>query len=256
MVNDLAMSGAQPIGLSVALILEEGFVIRDLERILDSMAASARAVGVPIVTGDTKVVARGAADEIFINTSGIGIVPDGIHVSSAFGRPGDRVIVSGPLGEHGVTILAQRAGLDISVGCRSDTASLAGLVADMLAAYPGIHSLRDPTRGGLAATLNELAEQSRVSIEVEEEHLPVSEGVENACELLGLEPLNLANEGVLVALVPEEGVDAVLEAMHRQPVASKARGGGCCSARSPDSDYAHTHRRPSDGPHAERCAIA
>jgi hydrogenase expression/formation protein HypE len=187
------------------------------------MAASARAVGVSVVTGDTKVVARGAADKIFITTSGVGIVPEGVHLSSSFGRPGDRVLVSGPLGEHGVTILAARAGLDIAVSCRSDTAPLAGLVVDMLDAYRGIHSLRDPTRGGLAATLNELAEQSKVSIEIDEERLPVSEGVENACELLGLDPLHLANEGVLVALVPEEGVDRVLEVMHRRPIASAAR---------------------------------
>lgn len=222
-VNDLAMSGARPLGLSAAFVLEEGFPMADFERIVESMAAAARAAEVSIVTGDTKVVPHGAADKIFITTAGVGLVPTGLGLSASGGRPGDRVIVSGRIGEHGVAILTQRAGLSLSTPCRTDSAPLASLVACMLVAFPRVHSLRDPTRGGLAATLNEFAEQAGVRIEIDESALPISTGVEAASELLGFDPLQLANEGVLVALVPEEGVAPVLSAMRGHPAGTGAR---------------------------------
>lgn len=222
-INDLAMSGARPIALSAGLILEEGLPLSDLERIVASMASAAKHAGVPIVTGDTKVVARGAADKIFINTAGIGVVPEGVDVSGHHGRPGDQVILSGPIAEHGIAILSTRAGLSFASSCRSDTAPLAGLVADMLAASKAIHSLRDPTRGGLAATLNELASQSGVRIDVDESAVPVSEGAASACEILGIDPLHLANEGVLVAVVPEHDTARVLDAMRANPHGRQAR---------------------------------
>ena len=209
-INDLAMSGARPIALSSALILEEGLPIADLERVVASMAQAAREAGVPIVTGDTKVVARGAADKLFINTAGIGVIPPGIQVSGHNGQPGDTVIVSGPIAEHGVTILAARAGLNFGSSCKSDTAPLAGLVAAMLDTCPWLHTLRDPTRGGLASTLNEIAEQSGVRIELEEAAIPITESAAAACELLGIDPMHLANEGVLVALVPSDDAARVL----------------------------------------------
>lgn len=221
-INDLAMSGARPIALSAGLILEEGLPIADLERIVASMAKAAAHAGVSIVTGDTKVVARGAADKLFINTAGIGVVPDGVDISGHHGRPGDLVIVSGPIAEHGVAILSTRAGLSFASSCRSDTAPLAGLVAAMIAVCPGIHSLRDPTRGGLAATLNELASQSAVRIDVNEIAIPISEAASNACEILGIDPLHLANEGILVALVPEQDAPGVLDAMRSHEYARRA----------------------------------
>ncbi len=222
-INDLAMAGARPVALSAGLILEEGLPLADLERIVASMAKAAANAGVPIATGDTKVVARGAADKIFINTAGIGLVPDGVDVSGHHGRAGDCVILSGPIAEHGVAILSTRAGLSFASSCRSDSAPLAGLVADMLAACPSIHSLRDPTRGGLAATLNELASQSHVRIDIDETAIPVSEAAASACEILGIDPLHLANEGVLVALVPEPGAVAVVDTMRAHPYGRQAR---------------------------------
>ena len=222
-VNDIAMGGAKPLFLSAGLILEEGLPMADLERILQSTAEATEKAQVSIVTGDTKVVAHGAADKIFINTAGVGLIPKGVVVSGHRGEVGDRVLISGPIGEHGIAVMAQRSDLDFVASCKSDTAPLAGLVGQMLNAYQGIHSLRDPTRGGLAATLNELAEQSGVRIEVEESAIPVTESVESACELLGLDPLHLANEGVLVALVPAEGATLVLDAMRNHPLGQKAQ---------------------------------
>jgi len=222
-VNDLAMGGAKPLFLSAGLILEEGLPIADLKRIMHSMAEATKKAKVHIVTGDTKVVAHGAADKIFINTSGVGLIPEGVALSGHRGEVGDRVLISSPIGEHGIAVMAQRSGLDFVASCKSDTAPLADLVAQMLHAYQGIHSLRDPTRGGLAATLNELAEQSGVRIEVEESAIPITESVESACELLGLDPLHLANEGVLVALVPAEGANLVLDAMRNHPLGQKAQ---------------------------------
>jgi hydrogenase expression/formation protein HypE len=212
-INDLAMVGAQPLHLTTGFILEEGLPLADLERIVASMALSAKEAGVTIVAGDTKVVDRGSADQIFINTAGVGIVPRGIEIGGANARPGDVVMVNGPLGMHGLTIMSQREGLRFSFPLQSDCAPLNGLVAAMLEADQRVHCLRDPTRGGLATTLNELAAQSQVGIEIEETHIPIPESVRAGCELLGLDPLYVANEGKLVAIVPPEAEISVLEAM-------------------------------------------
>lgn len=222
-VNDLAMGGARPLFLSAALILEEGLPLDDLRTIVESMARAAERAGVQIVTGDTKVVARGAADKLFINTAGIGVIPEGVNVSGHNARPGDSVILSGPIGAHGIAVLSHRRGMQFATSCKSDTAPLGHLVADMLGAYRGIHTLRDPTRGGLAATLNEIAEQSSVRLELDEACIEVPEAVASACEVLGFDPLQLANEGVLIAVVPPEGVDAVLGAMRAHPLGARAR---------------------------------
>ncbi|MBC7263005.1 MAG: hydrogenase expression/formation protein HypE [Chloroflexi bacterium] len=213
-VNDLAMVGAQPLYLTAGFILEEGLPLVDLERVVVSMAQTAREAGVEIIAGDTKVVDRGSADSLFINTAGIGVLPAGISISGANAQPGDVVILSGPIGAHGLAILSQREGLRFSFPLNSDCAPLNGLVDAMLKADARIHCLRDPTRGGLATTLNELATQSQVGIEIEEACIPVPEGVKAACELLGLDPLYVANEGKLVAIVPPPAEDSVLAAMH------------------------------------------
>ncbi len=212
-VNDLSMSGATPLYLSTGYIVEEGLPLAELERVAASMAETARRAGVRIVAGDTKVVDRGSADKLFINTAGVGVVPDGVHISGANARPGDAVLLSGTIGDHGMAIMTQREGLRFTSPLRSDCAPLNGLVADMLAVSPHIRCLRDPTRGGLASTLNELATQSGVGIAIEEARIPVREAVRGACELLGLDPLYVANEGKLVAVVPPEDADAVLAAM-------------------------------------------
>ncbi len=216
-VNDLAMCGARPRWLSAGFILEEGFPLADLERIADSMAAAAREAGVQIVTGDTKVVPRGAADGVFINTAGIGLVPQGVRLGGGQARDGDVVLVSGFLGDHGMTILTQREGLELGSGLCSDAAPLNYLVERLLGEAPGTRVLRDPTRGGLGATLNEIAAQSGVEIELEEECLPLRPAVRGACELLGLDPLYLANEGKLLAVVPEEQAEAALAALRGHP---------------------------------------
>ena len=213
-VNDLAMCGAVPRYLSCALIVEEGFETADLAVILDSMRRAADLAGVQIVTGDTKVVPKGAADKLFINTSGIGQIADGIRVGSHLARPGDRVIVSGSLADHGMTILTQREGLSFDSPIQSDSACLNHLVAEMLATCPGIHVLRDPTRGGLATALNEIASQSQVGIRIREEALPVTAAVAGVCELLGFDPLCVANEGKLIAFVEQKHAEAVLAVMH------------------------------------------
>lgn len=212
-VNDLSMSGAQPLYLSAGFIIEEGFLFSDLQRIVESMQRTAAEAGVTIITGDTKVVNRGAADGVFINTAGIGRVPPGIHISGHNARPGDKVLISGTIGDHGVAILSAREGLEFSTALMSDCAALNHLVKKLIAASPHIHCLRDPTRGGLSSTLNELARQSGVGIWVEEKRIPVKEEVRGACELLGFEPWNLANEGKLVAIVSAEAAGAILEAM-------------------------------------------
>ncbi|MFH1650804.1 MAG: hydrogenase expression/formation protein HypE [Chloroflexota bacterium] len=214
-VNDLAMCGAKPLYLSLALIIEEGLPVKDLERVLASIRKTADAAGVKIVTGDTKVVNRGSADRIFINTAGIGVVPEGVHVSGSQARPGDRVILSGGIGEHGIAIMSRREGLEFSVPVASDCAPLNGLVAAMLKAAPDIRCLRDPTRGGLAGTLNEFAGQSNAGIRIVEAEIPVKESILAACDLLGLDPLYVANEGKLVAVVPPAKAEAVLAAMRR-----------------------------------------
>jgi hydrogenase expression/formation protein HypE len=214
-VNDLAMVGAQPRYLSAGWIIEEGLPIADLERIADSMAAAAQEAGVQVVAGDTKVVNRGGADKLFINTAGIGFLPAARRISGDAARPGDVVILSGTMGDHGIAVMSQREGLSFSSALKSDCAPLNGLVEAMLAAGE-IHVLRDPTRGGVATTLNELAAQSKVGIEIEEERLPVRQEVRGACEMLGLDPLYVANEGKLLALLPERDVERVLQVMRAQ----------------------------------------
>ena len=221
-INDVAMSGAKPLYLSAGFILEEGFPLADLKRIVDSMAAAARDAGVPIVTGDTKVVERGKADGVFINTTGIGIVPEGIHISGELAQPGDRILVSGFMGDHGVAIMSQRENLTFSSPILSDTAALHELVAAMVAAVPDIHCLRDPTRGGVATTLNELARQSGVGMIIQENALPVREAVSATCEFLGLDPLYVANEGKLVAICSAHDAPRLLETMQNHPLGRDA----------------------------------
>ncbi|NWF53562.1 MAG: hydrogenase expression/formation protein HypE [Syntrophaceae bacterium] len=221
-VNDLSMSGAQPLYLSVGFIIEEGFSLPDLKRIVESMQRTADEAGVAIITGDTKVVNRGAADGIFINTAGIGRVPPGIHISGHNARPGDKVLVSGTLGDHGVAILSAREGLDFSTALVSDCAPLNHLVEKLIAASPHIHCLRDPTRGGLSSTLNEIARQSGVGVWVEENRIPIREEVKGACELLGFEPWNLANEGKLVAIVEAGAAETILREMKSHPLGRDA----------------------------------
>jgi hydrogenase expression/formation protein HypE len=212
-VNDLAMAGAKPLYLSLGLIIEEGFSIDELQEIIKSIRRTAEEAGMQIVTGDTKVVNRGSADQLFINTAGIGIIPEGINISGSNARPGDKVILSGTIGDHGIAVLSKREGLGFSTQLESDCAPLSGLVADLLAVSRNIHCLRDPTRGGLATTLNELAKQSGVGIMIEEDRIPVRDEVNGACEMLGLDPLYIANEGKLVAIVPAGDASKILTAM-------------------------------------------
>ncbi len=217
-VNDLAMGGAQPLYLTAGFILEEGFPLKDLARIVDAMAEAAREAGVLIVTGDTKVVERGKGDGVFINTAGVGRVLDGVTVSGDLAQVGDKVLVSGTIGDHGVAIMSQRKGLQFATALQSDSASLNALVAHMAdAAGGGLRVLRDPTRGGLAATLNEIAAQSSVGVRLLESALPVRSEVRGACELLGLDPLNVANEGKLIAIVAADQAQQILAAMQRDP---------------------------------------
>jgi hydrogenase expression/formation protein HypE len=221
-VNDLAMRGAQPLYVSAGFIIEEGLPMAELEQVVASMAATAGEAGVSIVCGDTKVVERHAADRLFITTAGVGMVPEQIEISVSNGRPGDLVILSGTVGDHGMAILSQRQGLRFRSSILSDVAPVNGLVRDMLAVCPNIRTMRDPTRGGLATTLNEIARSSDVGIEIEEGKIPVSEAVEWACEMLGLDHLYLANEGKLVALVPEPEASDVVEAMRKNPYGREA----------------------------------
>ncbi|HJW68258.1 MAG TPA: hydrogenase expression/formation protein HypE [Candidatus Binatia bacterium] len=221
-VNDLAVGGARPLALSLAFILEEGLPLADLRRVVESARQAAERAGVRIVTGDTKVVGRGSGDKIFVNTSGIGIVPAGIELSSRHVRPGDVVLLSGSIGDHGVAILSQREGLTFEGEIASDTAPLHELVAAALHASPRIHAMRDPTRGGVAATLVEIASRQRVGIDVDERAIPVRDVVRGACEILGLDPLLVANEGKLVAFVPEADASAVLTALRAHPLGRDA----------------------------------
>ena len=216
-VNDLAMSGARPLYLSVGFILEEGFAIDDLRRIVLSMRDAAHSAGIAVVTGDTKVVGKGSGDKVFINTSGIGLVPTGVRISADRARAGDAVLLSGTVGDHGMAIMTKREGLGLDGDIASDTAALHGLVARMLDACPDVHVLRDPTRGGVAGVLGEIAARASVGVEIEEAAIPVREEVRGACEILGFDPLYVANEGKLVAVVPEEAAAAVLSAMHDDP---------------------------------------
>lgn len=224
-VNDLAMGGATPLFLSVAFIIEEGLSIDVLRRVVDSLRAPAEKAGVQIVTGDTKVVEKGSGDQLFINTTGIGLVPDGLELSANRARPGDKVLLSGSIGEHGIAILAQREGLEFECPVESDSAALHELVAAMLRVNHGneIRVLRDPTRGGVSSTLNEIAEQSLVGIQLEENAIPIREAVRGACEMLGLDPLYVANEGKLIAIVAPESAEAMLGAMRSDPLGRSAQ---------------------------------
>ncbi|MBL9089524.1 MAG: hydrogenase expression/formation protein HypE [Planctomycetia bacterium] len=222
-VNDLAMCGARPLALSTGYLLEEGFPLADLERVVASMRDAALRVGVPIVTGDTKVVDRGKGDGVYVNTAGIGVVPDGVEIAPARVRAGDRVLLSGGIALHGIAILSVREGLAFEAAIESDSAPLHDLVAAVLAAGgPGVHVMRDPTRGGVASATNELAFAAGVGMVLDERAVPVREDVRGACELLGLDPLYVANEGKLLAIVAPDVADAVLAAMRGHPLGREA----------------------------------
>jgi hydrogenase expression/formation protein HypE len=216
-VNDVAMAGARPLYLSCGFILEEGFPLADLKRIVESMAAAATEAGVPIVTGDTKVVEKGKGDGVFINTTGVGVVAEGVEVSGDRARPDDAILVSGTMGDHGVAIMSLRENLGFETAIRSDTAALHTLVAAIVDAVPAVHCLRDPTRGGLATTLNEIARQSRCGMRLREPAIPVRPEVAAACEFLGLDPLYVANEGKLVAICAREDAERLLAVMRAHP---------------------------------------
>ena len=222
-VNDLAMVGAKPLYITSGLILEEGFPLDDLKKILTSMSEAAKTAGVKIVAGDTKVVNKGKADGIFINTAGIGVIDEGIEISPSRVKPGDKVILSGPIGNHGVAIMAERNGLSFNPPVVSDTAPLNGLVREMLKKTKKIHALRDPTRGGLATTLKEIATDSGYCVLIEEDLIPVPPGVRGACELLGLDPLYIANEGILSAIVSSDAAESVLKTMKKHPLGKESR---------------------------------
>ncbi|MBN1349318.1 hydrogenase expression/formation protein HypE [candidate division KSB1 bacterium] len=239
-VNDLAMCGAMAKYLSVGLIIEEGFPISDLKLILQSMANAAAAAGVQIVTGDTKVVPRGAADKLFINTSGVGAIPEGIHISGKNARAGDKIILSGTIADHGMTILTQREGLQFDSPLRSDSAPLNRLVAAMLEASQEIHALRDPTRGGVGTSLNEIAGQSNSGILLFEDTIPVRDEVRGACELLGLDPLYVANEGKLLACVGAGDAERVLQRMKAEKYGTDACIIGEVTAENPRKVFMRT----------------
>jgi len=221
-VNDLSMCGARPLYLSVGLILEEGLPMEDFTRVLDSMREAAEAAGVQLVTGDTKVVDRGKADRIFINTSGIGLIPEGVNIHPARAQAGDQVIISGKIAEHGMAIMSVREGLEFETEIASDTAALNGLVSAMLDACKDIHVLRDPTRGGVTSALTEICQGSKIGIRLDESTIPISEEVKGACEILGLDPLYVANEGKLVAIVSPNEAPSVLAVMRAHPLGTGA----------------------------------
>ena len=221
-LNDVAMAGARPLYLAAGFILEEGFPLADLERIVISMANAARDAGVPVVAGDTKVVEKGKADGVFITTTGLGVVPDGVDIGPHRVRPGQAILISGTIGDHGVAILSKREALDFETDILSDSAALHGLVADMVAAVPGIAMLRDPTRGGLATALNEIAAHARVGMMLDEAAIPIRPGVKGACELLGLDPLYVANEGKLVCFCEANDASTLLGVMRGQPLGRDA----------------------------------
>jgi hydrogenase expression/formation protein HypE len=239
-VNDLATSGAKPLYLSVAFVLEEGLAMPDLQRVVESMRCAAEEAGVLIITGDTKVVPKGAADKMFINTAGIGLIPDDTTISGSNCRPGDAIILSGTLGDHGLAVLSQREGMSFQSPIKSDCAPLNELVTAVLQACPDTHALRDPTRGGLATTLNELAQQSGVGMIIEETTLPITDAVRGACEMLGFDPLYVANEGKMVAIVPSDRVNIVVEAMRRSPYGKDATIIGRVRMEHPGRVVLHT----------------
>jgi hydrogenase expression/formation protein HypE len=222
-INDIAMAGANPLYLSASFVIEEGLPLAELRRVATSMGEASRAAGVPIITGDTKVVERGKADKVFVSTAGVGVAPPGLVLSGDAARPGDHVILSGTIGDHGVAVMSKRENLEFETEILSDSSALHGLVAAMVAAAgPGLRAMRDPTRGGLAATLNELAHQSGVGFSIVEEAIPVRAEVAAACEFLGLDPLNVANEGKLVAIVAPQSVDALVAAMKAHPLGARS----------------------------------
>ena len=221
-VNDLSMSGARPLYLSLSLIIEEGLSLDDLDKIISSVKLATEEADVTIITGDTKVVNKGSADKLFINTSGVGLVPEGVYISGSNAKVGDKVIISGAIGDHGITIMSQREGLKFNTPLTSDCAPLNKLVAQMLKSTHNIHCMRDPTRGGLATTLNEFAQQSHVGIRIEEDKIPVHDGVRGACELLGFDPLYVANEGKLVAVVAPGDAAKIVAAMRGNPYGKEA----------------------------------
>ncbi len=221
-VNDLATGGADPLYLSVGLILEEGLEMAVLRRVVESMTAAATAAGVQVVTGDTKVVPRGKADRLFINTSGVGLVREGVSLSQRHVRPGDRVLLSGHVGDHGMAVMLAREALELEAEILSDTAPLHGLAAAVVTAAPGTRCLKDPTRGGVATSLNEIVRQSGLGITVDEQCIPVRTAVRGACEILGIDPLHIANEGKLLAVVPPDEAGAALAAMRAHPLGAAA----------------------------------
>ncbi|MFG2226622.1 hydrogenase expression/formation protein HypE [Streptomyces sp. NPDC048644] len=239
-VNDLAMSGARAAYLSCGFILEEGVEVSLVARVAEALGAAARTAGVEVATGDTKVVEAGHGDGIYLNTAGIGLIPDGVDIRPQRAVPGDVVLVSGPIGVHGVAVMSVREGLEFGVGIESDCAALGGLVEAMLAVTPDLHVLRDPTRGGLATALGEIAAAASVGVVVQERSLPVPETVANACAVLGLDPMYVANEGKLVAFVPRAHADAVLEAMRCHPLGADATVIGECVADHPGMVVART----------------
>ena len=230
-INDLAMCGARPLALSAGLILEEGLPMETLWRVVSALAEAAAAAGVPIATGDTKVVERGKGDGVYVNTSGVGLVPQGIQIAPQRARPGDVVLLNGPVAAHGIAIMSVRAGLEFETAIESDTAALHGLVAEMLAAGgEAVHVLRDPTRGGVASALNEIAAAAGVGMRLDESAIPVQDEVRGACEILGFDPLYVANEGKCLAVVAAEAAEAVLAAMRAHPLGRESAAIGIVTA--------------------------
>jgi len=239
-VNDVAMSGAKPLWLTAAFILEEGLKMDTLQRVVDSMASAARQANVWIVAGDTKVVEHGHGDGMYINTTGIGIIPQHITIAPDRGTPGDVVLVSGTLGDHGIAVLSKREGLTFETDILSDSAALNGMVAKLLEAVPNVHCLRDATRGGLAAALNELATSSGVGIEINENAIPIRKSVAAACEMMGFDPLSVANEGKLITFVPAEDADEALRVLQDHPLGRDATQIGTLTAEHPGLVLART----------------
>ena len=221
-VNDLAMGGARPLFLSTAFIIEEGLPLETLQRVVTSLQTAAAAAGIEVVTGDTKVVEQGSGDELFINTTGIGLVPKDLRLSADQARPGDKILLSGSIGDHGIAILAQRAGLEFESTIVSDSASLYPLVKLMLDTGAAIRCMRDPTRGGVSSALNEIAAQSNIGMALDEQKIPIHEEVKGACEMLGLDPLYVANEGKLIAIVEDKSADRLLAVMRSHPLGRDA----------------------------------
>ncbi len=239
-VNDLSMSGARPLYLTAGFILEEGLPLDVLGRIVESMAAAAREAGVALVAGDTKVVEKGHGDGIYINTSGVGIIPQGVEIGPHRATPGDVVLVSGAIGDHGMAIMSVREGLAFETDIRSDTAALNGLVAAILEVCPEVHTLRDPTRGGVASALNEIAQSAGVGIVLDEQRIPVNPAVRSACEMLGMDPIYVANEGKLLAILPEARAQEALQAMRAHPLGKQAAIIGQVTDRHPGMLVART----------------